>query len=66
LILFKYYLINNHIMIYNTLIPLIRILYRKRLNISNIDIEKGNNYMYSVLKSVVIYNDELTEIIIQQ
>ena len=53
-------------MIYNTLIPLIRILYRKRLNISNIDIEKGNNYMYSVLKSVVIYNDELTEIIIQQ
>ena len=66
MILFKYYLINNHIMIYNTLIPLIRILYRKRLNISNIDIEKGNNYMYSVLKSVVIYNDELTEIIIQQ
>ena len=60
-------------MIYNTIIPLIKSIYQYKINPSNInpsniniDIEKGNNSVYSILNSIIIYNDELIEIIIQQ
>jgi len=56
-------------MLYNTLIPLIKSFYPIKINAFNIDIEKGNNSIHnmnSILKSVVIYNEELKEIIIQQ
>ena len=55
-------------MIYNTIIPLIKSIYQYKINPSNIniDIEKGNNSVYSILNSIIIYNDELIEIIIQE
>ena len=48
----------------NSLIPLITRLCNRKPNLANIDVEKGLIYVSQVLTTVVVSNDELTEIII--